>query len=348
MAILFAPLIKLMLNQPPVESGLQQELYARALSVESFMPERRNQGILTMKDRNILLESEPEEYPHYFRGRTREKLKQGLADLAFTAENLEDEDIAAVFKTLSNPALEEETSYTKESFTRETVVNALSLFIQAVDLVGNGEDTDLENVIRDAIFEAYHRNHPRQVIGSVDVEVKASPRQEAHDRAYRKRRDGDLLSPSEMRAFIDADQPADKETDESSSTQKRSRPALPTEPEVNKYIIDNLGEIEPGLDLTDFQPEAPDRDSYALCTDQDEETVLIEWISHRLMTHDVEHFYQLIKHCGGPEQLRGILIAPPGGDAEAKSDLVESGFEFRELELGPYGVIKGINHPTNS
>jgi hypothetical protein len=312
------------------------------------MPERRNQGILTVKDRNILLESEPEEYPHYFRGRTREKLKQGLADLAFTAENLEDKDIAAVFNVLANPALEEETSYTEEPFTRETVVNALALFIQAVDLVGSQEDTDLETLIRDAIFEAYRRNHPRQVIGSVDVEVEASPRQDAHDRAYRKRRDGDLLSSSEMRALIDAEQPIDRETEESRSTPERSRQTLPTESEVNKYIIDNLEEIEPGLDLTDFQPETPGRDSYALCTDRDEKTVLIEWISHRLMTRHVKHFYQLIKLCGGPEQLRGILIAPPGGDTEAQSELVESGFEFRELQLGPHGVIEGINHPNTS
>ena len=312
------------------------------------MPERRNQGFLTMKDRNVLSESEPEEYPHSFRGRTRKKVKQGLADLAFTAEHLEDEDIEAVFKVLSNPALQEETSYTKEPFTRETVVNALALFIQAVDLVGGRGDADLETLIRDATFEAYDRNHPLKVVGAVNVDVKFALRQEAYDRAYRKHREGDSLNSSEMRALIDADQLGEKETDESQSTRKRSRQTLPTDPEVDKYVLDNLEKIESGLDLTDFQPEAPGHDSYALCTDENSEAVLIEWLSHRLKTRDVRHFRKLIKHCGGSEQVRGILIAVPGGDEEAHSERVESGFEFRELQLGPRGVIKGINHPNTS
>ena len=45
--------------------------------------------------------------------------------------------------------------------------------------------------------------------------------------------------------------------------------------------------------------------------------------------------------------MQGILVTPSGGDPRAQTQLVESGFEFRELQLGQHGVIEGINHPDD-
>ena len=302
-----------------------------------------------MKDRNIL-ETGPEEYPHYFRGRTQEKIKQGLADLAFLAKNLGDEDIEAVFKVLSNPALEEETSYAKEPFSRETVVNALALFIQANDLVGNQEEIDLESLVRDATFEAYHRNHPRRVIGAVNVNVESMSRQQAHDRGYRKLDKGDRLNSSEMRALIDAEESIAKSSEESQLTKEKSQVPTFTQSEIGEYVINNLEEIEPGLEVADFQLEDfnDHLDSQILCVDKEGEAVRVSWSFAPLSLLTARRMVRNQEEDSVSGQLRNVYVAVSAESDKVRSELAESNYKFCELRLGPHDVIKGIDCPNDS
>lgn len=307
------------------------------------MSKRRYRGFLTHDDRTTLTESEPEQYPRNFHTRTRERLRQGLADLAFSSEKLSEDDIAEVFEVLMDPDQTEETSFSREPFDRETIVSALSLFFQAVDLVGSQDDDTLETLIRDAVLQAYRSKLPDQVVSSVDVELNIAPRQETYERAREKYRDGEFLTSTEMRALIDAEVSRGSNKD---GTYSRDEPPV-NYSDIKQYVVNHLDEIEPGLELAEFQPkETSDQSSVPdlVCEDREGTTVLVEWRRESVIPRKLEGVQTLMKQYGGPDRIRAIILAPNDPPGKSRERMIELGIEFRRLQVGSYGTIKGIEN----
>lgn len=310
------------------------------------MTERRNRGLLTMKDRTVLEKSDPDQYPRNFHARTREKLRSGVADLAALSENMEDRDIAQVFNVLAEPDLAEETSYTHEPFTRDTVVNALALFLQAIDVVSDQDEAALEDLIRDAVIRAYSHNHPDKLVGVADLDLETASRRGAGVLARRKYRRGERLNPTEMRALIEV-MSVDEENQ--TTTGSASEELLSGEDSA-EYVLEHLSEIEPGLEKSEIQENSqPEGVAYPmiLCVDQDEKPVLIALRIRPPSRGNIEGLEAHLREYGGPDQARGILVVPDIWDGVA--EMVESrrGLEIRELQLDQSGEITGIDDPVS-
>jgi hypothetical protein len=308
------------------------------------MTERRNRGILTAKDRKIMEESSPDQYPPHFRRRTRDKFKQGLADLAFISENLEEEDIAEVFGVLTDSDPKDETSYSHEPFTRQTIIEALGLFFQAAELVDDQDESVLEDFIQRGVEQAYRRHRPDLVVGTLDFDLETVPRQEAYDRGIEKVPDFQSLTSSEQSAVIAAHaRTIHGQGPEEHSADIPDNDIILRGSELTQYVIDHLGEIEPGLEQVGFQSD-PSKGQFrtpdVFCEDQTEQLVLIEVMTGPITEHDITETESLLEDYGGPEEVRGIVVGPDRGILEKAS--TEAKFEFCELQLGPYGVIKGF------
>lgn len=304
------------------------------------MAERRNQGFLTLKDRTIFEESRPDQYPPHFRERAREKFKQALADLAFTSENFETEDIAQVFEVLTDPNLSGSTTYTHEPFSRDTIVDALALFFQATELISDQDESALDDLIQEAVRKAYHRSQPEQVVGSVDFELETAPRQEAYDRGCEKIRDGEWLTISERRAVFEAES---SDQDGYVGGEKEGFPeynVLLQDSDLTQYIIDHLDMIEPGLKQTEFQPGQAKDQFDIFCEDQAGQLVLIKLMMGPMADHHIMEIESRLVEYGGTERVRGIVIGVDRGALGNES--TEAEFDFYELQLGPHGVIKGF------
>lgn len=304
------------------------------------MAERRNQGFLTLKDRAIFEKSRPSQYPTHFRERAREKFKQALADLAFVSENFEAEDIAQVFSVLTDPDLSENTTYTHEPFTRNTIVDALSLFFQATELVSEQDESALDDLIQEAVRKAYHRSQPEQVVGSVDFELETAPRQEAYDRGCEKIRNGEWLTTNERRAVFEAES---FDQDGYAGEEKEGYPEydiLLQNSDLTQYIISHLDAIEPGLEQIEFQPDQSKDQFDIFCEDQDGQLVLIKLMMGPMADHHIIEIESSLVEYGGTERVRGIVIGVDRGVLRKES--TEAEFDFYELQLGPHGVIKGV------
>jgi hypothetical protein len=312
------------------------------------MSERRNRGFLTMKDRTVLEESSPDQYPRNFRARTRERLKSGIADFASLSKRMEDPDLMQAFNVLSNPDLTEETSYTHEPFTRETVVDALALFIQAIDLVSDQNEAALEDLIREAVIKAYGRNHPDQLVGAVDLDLETASLRGVHEMARRKHRRGDWLTTTEMRALLADKTPV--EEGEQTTTKSLSDEYL-SEKDIEEYVLDHLSEIEPGLEVSELQANSQPEELSApeiLCVDKEEKPAPLILKTQPPSRDYLEGLQLYLREYGGADQARLILIIPDTWDGVAEMIEGRRGLEIRELQLDQYGNITGINNPNPS
>ena len=310
----------------------------------------QNRGFLTRKNRRILAQWSPVEYPSQFPKRIRERLTQSLADLSFIRENMEESDIAEVFAVLTDPDLSKTTSYSEESFSRETVVDALALFVQAADQVSEQDDAVLESFIRDAITKAYQESRPDHVVGEIDVNIETEPRQEAYDRGRAKFSDRNRLTSAEMRALLDAELPTSDGIRDESEIREQPVVRSPNSHDIKTYFTENIDNIEPGLEVSEFQPGLEsDRhlDPDLICEDQNGDTVLVDFSASPASRDRIHRFFTLIEEYGGFDRIRGILVAPPGGRKREQSILTDSDIEYRMLRLGPHGTIKGIHHPDD-
>jgi hypothetical protein len=289
-------------------------------------------------------ESNPDQYPSHFRRRTRDKFKQGLADLAFISENFEKEDIAEVFGVLTDSDLNDETSYSHEPFTRRTVIDALGLFFQGAELVGDQDESVLEDFIQQAVKKAYRRNQPDQVIGSFDFDLETAPRQEAYDRGTEKMQNGELLTSSERRALFESAIPVlYGSDDQDNNVHIPDYDIILRDSNLTDYVIDHLDEIEPGLKQIGGQPDPSEgqfRTPDIFCEDQTGQLVLIETMTGPIAEHHITETESLLTDYGDPEQIRGIIVGPDRGVLEKES--VEAKFDFCELQIGPHGVITGF------
>ena len=290
-------------------------------------------------------ESNPDQYPPHFRRRTREKFKQGLADLAFISENLEEEDIEEVFGVLTDSDLNDETSYSHEPFTRQTIIEALGLFFQATELLADQDETILEDLIEQAARGAYHRNRPDLVVGTLDFDLETVSRQEAYDRGVETLANGEIRTNSERTAMLEAHLQSifGPEADKN-KIDIPDHDMILQGSELTQYVIDHLDKIEPGLEQIVLEPDPSQgqfRTPDVFCRDQTGKIVLIEIIAGPIAEHNITETESLIEDYGGPERVRGIVVGPHKGVLEKES--TKPKFEFCELQVGPYGVITGFN-----
>lgn len=284
------------------------------------MADSDTRGLLTKRERDFLQSGDAGgSNPRALRQRIRERLRQGVADMALLFDTMEERDIKQVPKTGENEF---------DSELRGDYIGTVGLLYRIA--AQNGVKT--EPLIWEGIHLAHEREHPDRV-GEITVQINSISQDDLIPKVAEKVENGEPLTDIELRTLVE-NASLLRQGLEEYIHQQRTRSFSSLE----QFIRNNPEVVEDGLEIIDYHLPDEGTNVYPdiIGRDSDGNLVLLVIVLDDRPVVDYRElgyrFAGTVEDYGGADRVRGIILLPVSRDELPEvSPLEDAEIEFLSL-----------------